>query len=85
VNRLHKTLEDTALSLSSVLTDIMGKSGQRILSALLRGEEDPVVLADLALGRAMSKRDASFQALRGRLSDHHRLLLQELLSPLRAT
>lgn len=58
----------------------MGKSGQQILTALLRGEEDPVVLAGLALGRAMSKRDALAQALRGRLSDHHRLLLQELLS-----
>jgi transposase len=80
VNRLHKTLEDTNLKLSSVLTDIMGKSGQQILSALLGGEEDPVVLADLALGRAMSKRDALAQALRGHLSDHHRLLLQELLS-----
>lgn len=80
VNRLHKTLEDTNLKLSSVLTDIMGKSGQQILSALLRGKEDPGVLADVALGRAMSKRDALAQALQGRLRDHHRLLLQELLS-----
>jgi transposase len=80
VNRLHKTLEDTNLKLSSVLTDIMGKTGQQILFALLRGEEDPAVLADLALGRAMSKRDALTQALRGHISDHHRLLLQELLS-----
>jgi transposase len=80
VNRLHKTLEDTNLKLSSVLTDIMGKTGQQILFALLRGEEDPAVLADLALGRAMSKRDALTRALRGHISDHHRLLLQELLS-----
>ncbi|GAC1629562.1 MAG: hypothetical protein NVS4B9_21470 [Ktedonobacteraceae bacterium] len=80
VKRFHKTLEDTNLKLASVLTDIMGKSGQQILSALLRGEQDPVVLADLALGRAMSKRDALVQALQGRLSEHHRLLLQELLS-----
>jgi transposase len=63
-----------------VLTDIMGKTGQQILFALLRGEEDPAVLADLALGRAMSKRDALTQALRGHISDHHRLLLQDLLS-----
>jgi transposase len=80
VNRLHKTLEDTNLKLSSVLTDIMGKTGQQILFALLRGEEDPAGLADLALGRAMSKRDALTHALRGHISDHHRLLLQELLS-----
>src|SRR5205809_473913 len=77
---MESTLEDTNLKLSSVLTDIMGKTGQQILFALLRGEEDPAVLADLALGRAMSKRDALTQALRGHISDHHRLLLQELLS-----
>ena len=80
VNRLHKTLEDTNLKLSSVLTDSMGKSGQQLLSALLRGEEDPAVLANLALGRAMSTRDALAQALRGRLRDHPRLLFQDLLS-----
>ena len=65
VKRRHQTLEDTNLKLSAVLTDIMGKTGQQILFALLRGEEDPAVLADLALGRAMSKRDALTQALRG--------------------
>lgn len=79
VNRLHKTLEDTHLKLSSVLTDSMGQTGRHILGAILRGEEDPAVLADLALRRAASKRDALALALRGRVSDHHRLLLRELL------
>ncbi len=79
VNRLHKTLEDTNLKLSSVLTDIMGQTGQHILGAILRGEEDPTALADLALRRAASKRDALVLALCGRVSDHHRLLLRELL------
>jgi transposase len=79
VNRLHKTLEDTNLKLSSVLTDIMGQTGRHILGAIIRGEEDPAVLADLALRRAASKRDALALALRGRVSDHHRLLLRELL------
>src|SRR5260370_9153172 len=79
VNRLHKTLEDTNLKLSSVLTDIMGQTGQHILGAIVRGEEDPAVLADLALRRAARKRDALALALRGRVNDHHRLLLRELL------
>jgi transposase len=79
VNRLHKTLEDTNLKLSAVLTDIMGQTGQHILGAILRGEEDPTVLADLALRRAASKRDALVLALRGRVNDHHRLLFRELL------
>jgi transposase len=54
VNRLHKPLQETKLKLSSVLTDLMGQTGQHILGALLRGEEDPTALADLALRRAES-------------------------------
>lgn len=83
VNRVHKLLEDANLKLSSVLTDIMGQSGQHILGAILRGEEDPTVLADMALRRAANKREALVLALRGRVSDHHRLLLRELLEMIR--
>ncbi len=79
INRLHKTLEDTNLKLSSVLTDIRGQTGQHILGAVVRGEDDPIVLANMALRRAKSKRDALELALRGQVTDHHRLLLQELL------
>lgn len=79
INRLHKLLEDTNLKLSSVLTDIRGQTGQHILGAIVRGEEDPTVLANMALRRAANKRDTLVLALRGRVSDHHRLLLQELL------
>ncbi len=79
VNRLHKTLEDTNLKLSSVLTDIRGQTGQHILGAVVRGEDDPIVLANMALRRAARKRDALVLALRGRVNDHHRLLFRELL------
>ena len=79
INRVHKVLEDANLKLSSVLTDIMGQTGQHILAAIIRGEEDPTVLADMALRRAASKRDALVLALCGRVSEHHRLLLRELL------
>ena len=49
INRLHKTLEDTNIKLTSVATDIMGKSAQAILKALLDGQTDPHVLAELAV------------------------------------
>ena len=83
INRVHKVLEDANLKLSSVLTDIMGQTGQHILAAIMRGEEDPSVLADMALRRAASKRDALVLALWGRGSRHHRLLLRELLEMIR--
>jgi hypothetical protein len=59
-----------------VLTDIRGQTGQHILGAVVRGEEDPTVLANMALRRAANKRDALVLALRGRVNDHHRLLLR---------
>jgi transposase len=69
VNRLHKTLEGANLKLAAVLTDITGASGARILTALLRGEEDAVALADLADVRVQrAKRPALEEALLGRLT-----------------
>ena len=50
-SRLHKILEDTGIKLGCVTTDILGKSGRDILDALVAGTTDPIVLADLALGK----------------------------------
>ena len=79
VNRLQKTLEDTNMKLGDVATDIMGKSARAILDALLAGQTDPVVLAELARGRMKSKRAELEQALVGTLKPHHRFMLTEHL------
>lgn len=79
INRLHKTLEDTNIKLTSVATDIMGKSAQDILKALLDGQTDPHILAELAKGRMRAKKDLLAQALAGRLEAHHRFLIAEHL------
>lgn len=82
VNRIHKVLEDTNLKLTSVVTDITGKSGRAILNALLQGEQDPQVLAELARGRMREKREQLAQAVQGTLSAHHRFLLKSQLGQL---
>jgi transposase len=79
VNRIHKLLEETNIKLSSVFGDLMCKTGRAILRALADGEEQPEVLADLALLRAPHKRQALVPALQGCMRAHHRFLLQELL------
>jgi transposase len=79
INRLQKVLEDANLKLTSVLSDVMGQTSRHILGAIMRGEEDPNVLADLALRRVPKKRDALVPALQGQVRDHHRFLLRELL------
>ncbi len=75
VNRIQQVLEDANIKVAGVATDIMGKSGRDILAALLEGEMDAAAMADLARGRMRSKRAALEQALRGRMGDHHRMLI----------
>jgi transposase len=82
VNRIHKVLEDTNLKLTAVITDITGKSGRAILEAMLQGEQDPQVLAELARGRLREKREQLVQAVQGRLSPHHHFLLTAQLRQL---
>jgi transposase len=82
VNRIHKVLEDTNIKLTSVATAITGKSGRAILDALLDGQDDPRVLAELARGRMRSKRNALAQAVQGMLSEHHRFILKSQLRQL---
>jgi transposase len=74
--RIQKTLEDANIKLASVLSNILGRSGRAILDAIIEGEEDPEVLADLALGTARRKHDPLVEALRGRVTAHHRGLIK---------
>jgi transposase len=80
--RLEKLLEDALIKLSTVATDIFGKSGRAMLEALIAGERDPEVLADLALGKMRKKTTALKEALTGRFDAHHaelaRMLLDEI-------
>jgi transposase len=79
-SRLHKVLEDAGIKLTSVATDVLGKSGRAILAAMLAGTSDPNVLAELARGRMRGKLPALRQALVGRFRSHHAFLLTHLLA-----
>ena len=80
VNRLQKVLETANLKLSSVASDVMGKSGRDMLDALVGGERDPEVLAELARGRLRKKLPELRLALDGRLRPHQIFLLQQILA-----
>jgi len=77
--RLEKLLEDAGIKLSVVVTDILGGSGRDMLAALIEGERDPRVLADLAIGRMRSKTDELIEALTGRFTDHHAFITRRML------
>jgi transposase len=74
--RIQKVLEDANIKLDSVISDILGASGRAFLAALIGGETDPEKLAALAHPRLQVGRRQLVEALRGRITPHHRYLLQ---------
>lgn len=83
-NRIQKILEDANIKLGSVASDVLGESGRDMLRALVAGETDPAKLAELARKRMRAKIPALRLALQGRVSDHHRFLLQLQLDHLQS-
>jgi len=76
VQRLQKTLEDANIKLDSEISDIIGLSGRKMIEALIAGESDPEQLARLAHRRIKAPPEALREALRGRVTRHHRFLLR---------
>jgi transposase len=73
--RIEKNLEDAGIKLDVVASDILGVSGRLMLKALVAGERDVEVLADLAKARLRSKLPELQKALRGRFREHHALMI----------
>jgi transposase len=77
--RVEKLLEDAQIKLSVVASDIFGVSGRAMLAALIAGERDPKVLAQLARTRMRAKRSQLEEAFTGHFTDHHAFLLAKML------
>lgn len=76
ITRLEKRLESPGIKLSMVASDLTGVSAQRMLGALVDGERDPEVLADLAVPQMRGKHDQLVDALTGRFTDHDAFLVR---------
>ena len=77
--RVEKLLEDAQIKLSSVIADIFGVSGRQMLEALIAGQRNPRVLAQMARGTMRTKTAVLEEALTGHFEDHHGFLLQAML------
>src|SRR5215467_899558 len=77
--RIQKVLEDANVKLGSVVSDVLGASGRRMLRAVIAGEQNPDKLAALASERLAASRDTLAEALHGRVTRHHRFLLKQHL------
>jgi len=78
-NRVEKLLEDACIKLSVVASDIFGVSGREMMTALIGGERDPMVLAQYARTQMRRKIPQLQQALDGHFTDHHGFLLECML------
>jgi transposase len=79
-NRVEKLLEDAQIKLSVVVSDIFGASGRDMLAALVAGERNPKVLAQLARHTMRKKITVLEEAFTGYFTDHHAFLLGKMLA-----
>lgn len=82
-NQIESLLEEGRIKLSSVITDLLGASGQRILRALAKGENDPEKLALLGDKTLKCGLATLIDALTGAMGDIHRKLLSQQLDRIR--
>jgi transposase len=80
--RIQKVLEDANLKLASVISDVVGESGRRMLGAIIGGEHDPQKLANLGSTRLAASPAQLAEALQGKITAHHRFLLAQHLQML---
>jgi transposase len=81
-NRIQKVLEDANIKLGSVASNVLGVSGRDMIEAIIRGEHDPVKLAERARRRLRGKIPQLREALQGSVTEHHRFLLRGLMDHL---
>lgn len=79
-NRVHKVLQEANIKLTSVLTDIFGATGMKILTALSKGVTDPDELSSyFDHKRLIHTKAQALEALTGRFTAHHQFMLQKML------
>jgi len=76
IQRIQKTLTEANVRMDSVISDIMGLNGRRVIEAMIAGERNPRKLVALTDRRLKASPKELYDALHGRLTDHHRFLLQ---------
>ncbi|MGD0085067.1 MAG: IS110 family transposase [Acidimicrobiales bacterium] len=80
VQRLEKLLQDAGVKLSSVASEVLSLSGRRMIEALIAGERDPAVLAEMAIGRMRNKLPQLTEALAGHFGTHHAVAARQILA-----
>lgn len=78
-NRVIKVLEDANIKLSSVLSDIFGVTGQKILKEIVAGDYKPEKLLYHVHGKVQKSREEIKEAITGNVTEHHRFMLETIM------
>jgi len=77
INRMQKALELMNIKLHTIISDIDGKTGLLIIEAILTGERDPEILANLRDKRIKASREDIIKSLEGHWTTEHLLELRQ--------
>jgi transposase len=77
LNRMQKALELMNIKLHTVISDIDGKTGQLIIEAILNGERNPEILADMRDSRIKASREEIIKSLEGHWTTEHLFELRQ--------
>ena len=82
IQRLEKVLQDAGIKLTSVASAVWSKSSREMIEAMIAGERDPAVLAEMAKGKMRSKTERLIEALEGNFTSHHAFMCRQIIDHL---
>jgi transposase len=82
IQRLEKVLQDAGIKLSSVASGTWSQSARAMVEALITGERNPAVLAEMSKSRMRAKKDQLALALDGNFAAHHGVVARQVIDHL---
>jgi transposase len=79
IQRLEKVLQDAGIKLTSVASAVWSKSSRLMIEAMIEGERDPKVLAQMAKSRLRGKIPALEEAFSGHFGAHHAVVCRAII------
>jgi transposase len=79
IQRLEKVLQDAGIKLTSVASSVWSKSSRQMIEAMIAGERDPKMLAQMAKARLRAKIPALEEAFSGHFGAHHSVVCRAII------
>jgi len=78
-NRVQKILEGSNIKISSIISDVLGLNGRKLLKGMIEGKKSPMELAELTDNRISATKEELKEALTGTIGDHQKKILKSMI------